>query len=124
MRNLVFVERIEHAESLLAELKAIDFWNRSYCQCRHHEGSETIAFANRLRRRIEILSELVMSYSRKSVMAWRIRPSKRRRKQRFLGLISESPDVRITKTEEPEEPLEGKTALCGTLWRAIHQKGA
>src|SRR5579863_1027583 len=59
MRNPAAIERIERTEALLAELKAIAVWNRSYWRCRHHEWWETVALVSRLRRRIEILSEVV-----------------------------------------------------------------
>jgi hypothetical protein len=58
MRNLPSVERIEQAQALLAELKAIAVWDRSYWCCPRHEMWETIALVSRCRRRIEILSEL------------------------------------------------------------------
>jgi hypothetical protein len=49
--------KLEHARSLLAELKAIEFWDAT-SWCRQHEWWDTISSLNRSKRRIKILCEL------------------------------------------------------------------
>jgi len=59
MRNFAAIGRIERAETLFAELKAIARWDKDYWRFRNNELRETAAFLSRCRRRVEILSELV-----------------------------------------------------------------
>jgi hypothetical protein len=59
MKKLDAIEKIERAETLFAELKAIARWNEEYGHCRDHKLWETVALVRRCSRRVEILSELV-----------------------------------------------------------------
>jgi hypothetical protein len=88
MRSQSYVTKIEYIETLLAELKAIAFWNRAYWECRHRGLSETVALVSRYRRRIEILSELVTIMAamsgQKSDAKERILQNRKRVKRSFL----------------------------------------
>jgi hypothetical protein len=59
MRNFAAIGRIERAETLFVELKAIARWDKDYWRSRNNELRETAALLSRCRRKVEILSELV-----------------------------------------------------------------
>jgi hypothetical protein len=53
-----YLSQIEHIRNLLAEQRAITFWDNKYWKSQDHEVWETVALISRFRRRAEILAEL------------------------------------------------------------------
>jgi hypothetical protein len=53
-----YLSQIEHIRSLLAEQRAITFWDNKYWKSQDHEVWETAALNSRFRRRADILAEL------------------------------------------------------------------
>jgi hypothetical protein len=51
-------DEFDRAEKLVAELKAIEFWDVQYWQSSRSESAEVLAFRARQRRRTEILTQL------------------------------------------------------------------
>ena len=51
-------DEFDRAEKLVAELRAIEFWDVQYWQSSRSESAEVLAFRARQRRRTEILTQL------------------------------------------------------------------
>jgi hypothetical protein len=57
-------DEFDRAEKLVAELRAIEFWDVQYWQSSRSESAEVLAFRARQRRRTEILTQLTSPATR------------------------------------------------------------
>jgi hypothetical protein len=91
MKKLDIGGRIEHVQTLFAELKAIAVWNGDYWRRRHHDLGEIVAHVSRCRRKVEILSEVVAivtaMYCEKSASRRRGPLTRKGRKGSFLKMV-------------------------------------
>lgn len=79
--------RIEHAQSLLAELRAIRLWDSEYWNMPRHEWWETVALMSRLQRRAEIVAEVAAIVVKllSDSLPRRVSNGGRKRPSSFLG---------------------------------------
>ena len=61
-----YIDEIEQGERLLAELRAMEIWDRDFAKRTRHETYELLGALCRVRRRIEIVFKLTDSFPESS----------------------------------------------------------